>query len=416
MKIVVVGAGIVGACCAHALLGDGHAVTIVDEREPGDGCSYGNAGQINVGSTLPIALPGMLPSIPGWLMDPLGPVAVRWRYLPRALPWLMRWARAGARDSADHASRQLKALSEPSLRLYREMLGDTQFGDLVRTSGHLHVWELAMPSAADRLADGMVEAKGIHPVRLDAGAIRDIEPSLAPIYRRGLFFPDNGHTVNPQRLVQTIVAGCVQRGAQVRKARVTGLRADGGVAVDLQRSVPMPAEAVVLAAGAWSGEFLRGFNVSVPLETERGYHASLADPGIALRVPVSNRQHHFVATPMETCLRLAGTVELAGLHAPPNYRRSSVLVEHARRMFPRLHAANVSNWMGFRPSFPDSLPVIDQVPGVAKVFAAFGHGHYGLSLSPMTGRLIADLMSGRPPTTDLRAFRMSRFQSANGRH
>jgi D-amino-acid dehydrogenase len=409
MKIVVVGAGIVGACCAHALLQDGHEVTIVDEREPGEGCSYGNAGQVNVGSTLPIALPGMLPSIPAWLMDPLGPVAVRWSYLPRALPWLMRWVRAGFRDSANHASQQLKALSEPSLRLYREMLGDTQFGDLIRTSGHLHVWESATPSASDQLADDMVKAKGIHPVRLDAGAIRDIEPSLAPIYQRGLFFPDNGHTVNPQRLVQTIVNGCVQHGAHVRKERVTGLHAGAGVSVVLQRSERMSAEAVVIAAGAWSGELMRGLGISVPLETERGYHAMLEDPGVTLRVPVSNRQHHFVATPMEGGLRLAGTVEIAGLCAPPNYRRSTVLVEHASRMFPQLRAAKVSNWMGFRPSFPDSLPVIDKIPGAAKVFAAFGHGHYGLSLSPMTGRLIADLISGRPPIIDLRACRISRF-------
>jgi D-amino-acid dehydrogenase len=407
MNVLVIGAGIVGACCAHALVQDGHAVTIVDEREPGDGCSFGNAGQINIGSTLPIAMPGMLPKVPGWLMDPLGPVAVRWHYLPRALPWLARWVRAGRRVNADHASLQLKALSAESLRLYRVMLGNEGFSTLIRTVGHLHVWETAEPSAEDRLADEMVAAKGIRPIQLDANAIREIEPALAPIYWRGQYFPDNGHTINPQRLVRTLVEGCVRSGAQLLKARVTEIAAhDGAVVTDTGR---LTGDAVVIAAGAWSRRIASRLGVRLPMETERGYHAMLRDPGIALRVPVSNRQHHFVATPMEHGMRLAGTVELGGLDAPPNYRRSSILVTHAARMFPTLRPEPMNSWMGFRPSLPDSLPVIDRLPGTPNIYAAFGHGHYGLSLSPMTGRLIADLMAQRPPTIDVTPFRLSRF-------
>ena len=404
--VVVIGAGIAGACCAHALVQDGHDVTIVDEREPGDGCSYGNAGQINIGSTLPIALPGMLASVPRWIADPLGPVAVRWRYLPRAVPWLLRWLRAGHRENADAASLQLKALSAASLQLYRMMLGNEDFTSLIRTVGHLHVWETATPSAADRLADEMVAAKGIHPARLDAAAIREIEPALAPIYQRGLYFPDNGHTVNPQRLVRTLVRRCLDRGARLLQARVTDITPDSTVITTTDR---LPADAVVIAAGAWSNRLLHRFGIKPPLETERGYHAMLPDPGITLRVPVSSRDHHFTTTPMEHGIRFAGTVEFGGLAAPPNFRRATVLLDHARRMFPGLRPEKVETWMGFRPSLPDSLPIIDRLPGPARLYAAFGHGHYGLSLSPMTGQLIADLIAGRQSGIDLMPFRLARF-------
>jgi glycine/D-amino acid oxidase-like deaminating enzyme len=405
VNIVVIGAGIAGACCAHALVEDGHAVTIVDERDPGEGCSYGNAGQINVGSTLPIALPGMLRSVPG-LMDPLGPVAVRWRYLPRALPWLLRWVRAGQRANADAASLQLKALSASSLQLYRMMLGNEGFTSLIRTAGHLHVWESAEPSAADRLGDEMLAAKGIKPLRLDAGAIREIEPALAPIYQRGLYFPDNGHTVNPQRLVRTLVLRCLDRGATLLKAHVTEIAHGNTVVTDTNR---LRTDAVVIAAGAWSKLLVRRFGIAPPLETERGYHAMLTDPGITLRVPISSRDHHFTTTPMEHGIRLAGTVEFGGLDAPPNFRRATILLDHARRMFPALRREKVETWMGFRPSIPDSLPIIDRLPGAPNVYTAFGHGHYGLSLSPMTGQLVADLVAGRNSGIDVAPFRLSRF-------
>jgi glycine/D-amino acid oxidase-like deaminating enzyme len=408
--IVVVGAGIAGVCCATALRADGHEVLLLDERGPAEGCSYGNAGQFNVGSTLPIALPGMLRKVPGWLIDPLGPLAVRWRYLPRALPWLLRWVREASRERSGRHSLALQALGAPCITLYRQMLGDADAASLLRLSGHLHVWERLEPSAADRLAEAMMAAKGIRPRPLDAPAIRELEPALAPIYQRGLYFPDNGHTVNPQRLVQTLARRFVERGGGMLRARVTGFEigADGLSAV-VTTDRTLPCAGAVIAAGAWSRALARQLGCSVPLEVERGYHAMLPDPGVQLRVPVSNAAHSFVATPMEHGMRLAGTVEIAGMHAPPDYRRSEILVTLARRMFPGLRAEGASHWMGFRPSFPDSLPVIDRVPGVPNAFFSFGHGHYGISLSPMSGRLVADLVARRAPAIDLAPYRITRF-------
>jgi D-amino-acid dehydrogenase len=405
--VVVVGAGIAGACCAAALAADGQAVTVVDAGAPGEGCSHGNAGQFNLGSTLPIALPGMWRQVPGWLMDPLGPLAVRWRYLPPAAPWLARWVWESRRARARRHSLALKALAASCLDRYRGMLGAEESARLLRVRGHLHVYERAHLTDGDRLALEMMAAKGIMPVALGAGEVREMAPALAPIYARGLYFPENGHTVDPGGLVRAIVA---RSGATVLLRRVTGFAREGGVVTAVEtEDGPLPCSAVVVAAGAGSRGLAAMLGARVPLEVERGYHLMLPAPGVALDVPVSNAEHTFVTTPMAAGLRLAGTVEIAGPDAPPDWRRAEVLGVHARRMLPGLSVEGAARWMGMRPSFPDSLPAIDRFPGAGNAFAAFGHGHYGVSLSPMTGRIVADLVAGRIPAVDMAPYRLGRF-------
>ncbi|MCX7382464.1 MAG: FAD-binding oxidoreductase [Alphaproteobacteria bacterium] len=404
--MVVIGAGIVGACCAFALAAEGHDVVVIDENEPGSGCSYGNAGQFNLGTTLPIALPGMWRQVPKWLTDPRGPLAVRWPYLPRAAPWLLRWLWEGRMERASRHSRALQALMAPCHDVYRTMLGPEAAGLLVQ-SGHLHVWERAHLTAGDRLALAMMADKGVHPQALDAGAIRAIEPALAPIYQRGLLFPGNGFTTNPARLVQTILR---RSGAAVRAERALGFeRQDNEIKAVRTNADTIRCAGVVIAAGHASRDLAAQLGLRVPLEVERGYHAMLPDPGVRLRVPVSNGEHTFVATPMEHGLRFAGTVEIAGTAPPPDWRRADILLSHARRMLPGLNTDTPSRWMGFRPSFPDSLPAIGHLPGLANAIAAFGHGHYGISLSPMTGQIVADLVAGRVPELDPLPYRPDRF-------
>ncbi len=404
--VVVIGAGIAGACCAHALAADGYDVVVIDENEPGSGCSYGNAGQFNLGTTLPIALPGMWRQVPKWLADPLGPLAVRWPYLPRAAPWLMRWLWESRMARASRHSRALQALMAPCHDAYQAMLGPEAAGLLVR-SGHLHVWERAHLTAGDRLSLAMLADKGVYPQALDAGAIREIEPALAPIYQRGLFFAGNGFTTNPARLVQTVLR---RSGAAVRAERALGFeRQNNEIKAVRTNAGAISCAGVVIAAGHASRGLAAGLGLRVPLEVERGYHAMLPMPGVSLRVPVSNNEHTFVATPMEHGLRFAGTVEIAGIAPPPDWRRADILLTHARRMLPGLNTEAPSRWMGFRPSFPDSLPAIGRVPGLSNAIAAFGHGHYGISLSPMTGRMVADLVAGRAPTIDPLPFRVDRF-------
>ena len=409
-RTVVIGAGIAGVCCAAALQQDGHTVALIDRDGPGQACSFGNAGQFNTGSSLPIAMPGMLSQVPRWLLDPLGPLSVRWQYVPKALPWLIRWIKAGQNDRVPGLSAALRALHRDCLEIYRQWLGEAGVADLLRTTGHLHVWEKPEPSALDVFSRSLRAASGIRSRVLDSAEIRAMEPSLAPIFRRGLFFPDNGHTVNPQRLVQTLAERIVRAGGVLHRSEVTGFQREGAKVTAVHTTgQSLPCDAVVIAAGAWSRKLTEQLGTRLPLETERGYHAMLPSPGITLRVPVSIADHAFVMTPMEHGLRLAGTVEIGGLDARPNYRRSEILVRQATRIVPGLATEGAQYWMGYRPSFPDSLPVIDRATAAPNAYLAFGHGHTGLSGSPMTGKLVADMVAGREPSIDSAPFRADRF-------
>ncbi len=409
-RIVVVGAGIVGMSSAIHLRRDGHDVTVIDRLPPGEGCSFGNAGMISPDTFVPIAMPGMLRKVPKWLGDPTGPLSVRWSYLPRALPWLIRWIRAGRMDRVRAAATALRALHGPAFATYRDLLGPDGFNDLIRQRGQLYLWRTDAVGEAERVADGLRAEYDVRSDPIGPDEIRQMEPSLAPGFRRGLYLPDNGSTANPHRLVNTLAANLAAAGGRVLKAEVTRIEmgADGVRRVETDAG-PVDADLLVVAAGAWSVRLTRRFGVNVPLETERGYHVMLPNPGPMPSRPISHRSGSFSMTPMEHGLRLAGTVEIAGLDAPPDERRARILLEQARQAIPTLNAEGMQTWMGHRPSMPDSLPVIDRAPGVPGVFLAFGHGHTGLTGAPMTGRLLADLVAGRPPTIDPKPYRADRF-------
>ena len=408
--ITVVGAGIVGMACALGLRRDGHAVTVIDSVEPGHGCSYGHGGAISPGQCIPFALPGMLHKIPGWIMDPLGPLAVRWRYFPRALPWLLRWAAAGRMNRVREYAVALNALHAPTLDGYRDLLGADGFADLFRLEGHLYVWAGATPNAKDRISQTLRETFGVRTEALDADGIRRIEPNLASSFRRGLYFPDNGHQVNPLRLVETLADAFRREGGTILRGRVEGFDVgpEGPRAMHTDMG-SRPLETTVIAAGAWSARLARQLGTSVPLETERGYHVMLPNPGIRLSTKLMNRDSMFGATQMENGIRVSGTVEIAGLDAPPDYRRSHALLERARQMLPGLDGEGAEVWMGCRPSFPDSLPVIDRSPCFPSVFYAFGHGHTGMIGAPMTATLLAELIAGQAPSIDPAPYAVTRF-------
>ena len=408
--VTVIGAGIVGMAAAVALQRDGHTVTVIDSLAPGRGCSYGHGGAISPGQCIPFALPGMLHKIPGWILDPLGPMAVRWRYFPRALPWLLRWALAGRMDRVRAYSAALNGLHAPTLDGYRDILGTDTFADLFRVQGHLYLWSGSKPNAKDRISQELRETHGVRAEALDAEAIRRMEPDLAPVFQRGLFFPDNGHVVNPLRLVETLAEGFLEGGGTIRRGRVEGFEMgpDGPRALQTDAG-ELPVDRLVISAGAWSNRLTAKLGTRVPLETERGYHVMLPNPGVRLTAKIMNRDHMFGATLMEHGLRLSGTVEIAGVDAPPDYHRAHAVLERGRRMLPGLNDEGAEVWMGCRPSFPDSLPVIDRSPRFPSVFFAFGHGHTGMIGAPMTARLITDLIGGRPPCIDPAPYAVNRF-------
>ncbi len=409
-RVTVIGAGIVGMACASYLQRDGRDVVVVDPVPPGESCSFGNAGGISPGAVVPLSMPGMLSQVPKWLLDPMGPLTVRPAYLPRLVPWLVRFQRAGSAQRVERISIALRALHRETFECYDPLVKAAQIEDLIRRVGQLYVYRSEASYRKDAPALALRRTRGVRFEELDGDQIRQLEPALAPIFERAVFFPDHGHCRNPLRLVQMLAEQFVRAGGTILRRKVTGfeigpdgptrLRTDGG---DLDVS------AVVVAAGAWSHRLAAQIGSKVPLETQRGYHVTVAEPGVDSGLNVMWADQKFVATPMEMGMRFAGTAEFAGLEAPPDYRRARMLLEQGKQMYPGLNTEQVSEWMGHRPCLPDTLPVIGRSPRFPAVHYAFGHGHTGLTGASMTGRIIADLVAGRAPPIDIAPFRVSRF-------
>jgi len=411
-RVLVVGAGIVGVCCASYLQRAGFDVTVVDRLAPGEGCSFGNAGNVSPGAVVPYSMPGTLWSVPGWLLDPLGPLALRPSHLPKLAPWLLRWMAASRPAAVRRISAAMHALHKPVFSAYAPLLEAASGTDLIAMTGQLYVSTRSGPMDSS-LARELREAAGIRSQALSGAEIRELEPTLSPEFQSGLLLPENGTCLNPHRLVRVLAEQVVRNGGQILRGEVRGFRMERGVpAAAIMGEAEITFGHLVIAAGAWSNALSRQLGLDVPLEAERGYHVTIADPGPMPRMPVTNRDASFASAPMEMGLRLAGTAEYAGIEAAPNWRRARILLEHGRRMYPGLTTASFTEWMGCRPTLPDGLPIIDRSARHANVVFAFGHSHFGLTAAPATGRIVAELVAARQPhAIDLASYRADRFAS-----
>jgi len=415
---VVIGAGIVGAAAAVELLRDGHRVTILDPGDPGgeQAASYGNGTLLNPSSVIPMSSPGLWRKVPGWLADPLGPLAIRWTYLPRLLPWLSRFLRAGATEARMAATAQaLQPLLADAPERHRRLAEEAGVGELITRQGVLFVFPTRADFEAEALAWRLRRENGVHWLELSDDELRQREPTLSRRYTFGVLVEENGQCRDPGAYVAALVQHAVGLGARLLRDKAIGFRLEGTGLRAVRTTVgEIEADRAVIAAGARSHLLAAEVGDRVPLETERGYHAVIAEPGIAPRYPLmpSDGKMACVMTPQG--LRLAGQVELAGLEAAPNWRRAGVLRDFARRVFPDLPADlpvdKVKVWMGHRPSTPDGLPCIGPASGCPDVVHAFGHGHVGLTAGAATARLVADLVGGRPPSIQLAPYSAARFR------
>lgn len=407
---VVVGAGIVGICTAIELRRQGLAVTVLDRLEPGQGCSFGNAGILAAHAVVPIGLPGAGGHLPRMLFDAESPLALRWGSLPRTLPWLLRMRRESTPARVQQIADAMKALYRSTLELHQALAQEAGAPELVWPMPGLYVHR--SPTGIDLeqgLAWRLRRERGAHIEVLEGAALREAEPALSPEYTRGVRMGPMGCTVNPLRLVQAYAALLVRMGGQVRRAAVSHLQPRGdGVTVHTDAG-PVPADVAVVAAGAWSAELLKPLGLNLPLIAERGYHVTFADPGLRLNHVVTEIEAHFACTSMEMGLRVAGTEELGGPDDAPRWRRAEVLQRQARRLFPAARLDQASRWMGPRPGLPDSLPAIGAVPGHPNVYVAAGHGHLGLTGAPHTGQLVAELVAGKRSALSLEAYAPGRF-------
>ena len=367
-------------------------------------------GLLSPDTAVPIALPGMLRKVPGWLVNPLGPLSVTPGYFPRALPWLLRWIEAGRLERVIAISDAMRALHRESLSCWQELLGPSLYGDLIRPMGQVQVWEGDGETANSGVERQVRERHGIKSEPLSADDLRQMFPGISREVTRGLLVPGNGHTVSPQRSVVTLGELFRKEGGVLINERAMKLiPREGGGWMVMTNLANRSSDHVVVAMGAWSRQLLDPLGIKVALETERGYHAMLFDPEVMPALPISNKTRAFGVTPMEDGLRVAGTVEIAGLQAPPNEERAKVLVRHAKRMFPALRAEKVRYWMGFRPSTPDSLPILGPSAGRPGLHFVFGHGHFGMTGGPPSGRLVARLITGQAPGLDPAPYAAQRF-------
>jgi D-amino-acid dehydrogenase len=343
-------------------------------------------------------------------MDPLGPLAIRWSYLPKIAPWLLRFIAASKPERVEEISIALRSILTRATPVHRDLAQAIGEATMLRETGWLGVFESDAKFESYQWDLDLQKRRGVEYQVMRQEEIRQFEPSLQPIFRHAVYYPENAYVLDNFRLVREVAALFARNGGTIQKARVTGfaLDANGPTAVKTETG-SIACDGVVVAAGAWSKKLTAMLGHNVPLDTERGYHVTLPNPGKMPRMPLYSGDHSFAVTPLEVGLRFAGTVELGGLDAPPNYRRAEILMKHGRRMFGDLNEAGRSEWMGFRPSMPDSLPVISQGRRFANTWFAYGHGHLGLTLGPITGKVIADLVARRDPGFDLKPFAIDRF-------
>ena len=409
-KVTVVGAGIVGICTALALQERDFDVSIIDRDAPAEGASYGNAGVISPWSCVPQSLPGLWKNVPKWLLDPKGPLSVRWTYGPRVFPWLVKFMKAGSLQRLPAIADAMLAVNAPSIELYRQLLADSGEGDLVKDCLYLHVYRDAGGADPGALPWRLRSERGVPLEFLKNGEVQELEPEISPAFKSAVVIKQQGRTVNPGRLGKVLAALAERRGARFLRGRVERIvpDANGGYRIDTDQG-SHTSKTVVLAAGAWSVRLLSGLGVRVPLEAERGYHLMFTDPGLSLSHSVLDGDHMFVTSSMEMGVRSAGTAEFAGLDAAPDYRRARVFKAHAKALLPNLNTESAEEWMGTRPSSPDSVPFIGPLPGHPGIFCGFGHGHLGLTGAPMTGRMLAALVSNEPLNVDMTPYRLNRF-------
>jgi D-amino-acid dehydrogenase len=410
-RVFVVGAGIVGVATGLILQRDGHRVTLLDPASPGTGTSFGNAGSIAVGSVYPTGSPGNWKQVPKMLMDPASPLSIRPSYLPRMLPWLLRFLAASTPGRVEEISKALWAITQDAMTAHRKLIQLSGAHDIVRPVGWLKVY--GSQASFDKTADerAVLERRGVKFDVLTADEIRQLEPGLSPKFAHGYHQPENGFVSQPIKLTEAYFACFRELGGDWLAERV--VRFETGP-TGVERVITVrgmhACDAVVVAAGARSHEICRMLGRTVPLDTERGYHLNLnVAAGPELRRPTVIGDYGFVLAPMQDGLRLTSGAEFAGVDAPPDFSRIHRMLPRAKEALPGLEVEVTREWLGFRPSTPDSVPVIGRSPEHANVYYGFGHSHIGLTLAARTGEILADLIAGRDPGVDVRPYRADRF-------
>ncbi len=409
--VVVIGAGIVGVSTAIWLQRAGHQVTLIDRGEPGDGTSYGNAGVLASSGMVPVTMPGLIRKAPGMVLDPDSPLFLRWSYLPKLAPWLIRYLSHCTLDKTRRSANLIHGIIADSLTEHQMLAMGSDAERWIAKSDYVYVYKNRAEFDKDALTWSIRRENGVTWTEYEGAALRAYEPSLSGDNGFAVACGGNGHIKDPGRYVKDLARHAISNGANFVRATVSDFaRVDGKLSAVVTDTGPIPCRAAVIATGAWSKALTAKAGTNVPLESERGYHIELFETSMMPRAPLNFAAGKFVATPMDGRLRLAGIVEFGGLSAPPSEAPYRLLLKRVREAMPDLTWGREERWMGHRPAPSDSVPVIGELPDVKGVYTGFGHHHIGLTGGPRTGRLLADLISGRRLNVDVANYSPVRFK------
>jgi D-amino-acid dehydrogenase len=406
---IVIGAGIVGLCMAHELKKANHKVVLIDAEEPGSQCSFGNAGALSSGSVAPLAMPGILKTAAGMLTDASSPLYIPAGYWLKAAPWLLRFVAASNPKRVAHIAQSLAWLLADAVANHQRLATEIGCPEIVRHTGQLHLYPSPQAMSKDDASWALKREHGLPMQAVDRAAIAELEPSVSARYRHGIFLPDQAWLADPQRYTRAIAAALREMGVLPVHSRIASLGRDESAWFASDGSRRWRGDNLVICAGMGSKGLLSTLGLSVPLESQRGYHVQIANPGIELSRVVVLADRKAFMTPMEPGLRIAGTVEFGGTRRAPNEKRALLLKRDALSGLQGLDASRFTTWMGHRPCLPDSLPVIGPVDDSPGLWCAFGHGHLGVTGSVNTAKRLVAAMGGQDPD-GLSPFLLSRFR------
>ena len=406
-RIGIIGAGIQGVCSALFLQKKGHQVIIFDKDEPGCAASYGNAGHFSPYASVPLNRPDVLTDVPSMLLSSKGPLALKWNYVPKMIPWFLKFIKNCTKKNMMHTAKYMHQILDLALPAYDELFDEIDLDGLIKNNGIMYIWNNQNIKSRE-LEIKIRNELGVKQKILNPKEIHDLEPNIKPIYDGGVFYEYAKHTTNPKKVLQKLFDLFIQKGGKFLKYNIKDLNFDNQKPVIRTETQRFIFDKVIIACGAFSKKFSDDLYENIPLDTERGYHVHFKDYQHLISRPVVFSNRGFGMTPMEQGLRVVGTVEFGGLENPPSKSRIKNLIDNAKFMLNDL-PEHEDEWLGFRPTLPDFLPVIGPSKNYKNVFYSFGHHHLGWTLGAISGKIISKMITQEKTNLNLEPYSSLRF-------